>query len=134
MELENLLRHSLEQYRQLQEKLSEISRMLKKGRTGAIDDALKSWILLQNEAQQTDARIGELGERNPAAVRNSPFFEARQSLLKDLALQCRDTFSQANTHKALIRDELLRLRGGRVAINGYKPVPAETGNRIGSRH
>lgn len=134
MELENLLRHSLQQYRQLLEKLAEIGQMLKNGQTEAIGAPLKSWLLLQSEAQQTDVRIGELRERNPAAGQDCPFFEARKSIMENLAVQCRNTFSQANTHKALIRDELLRLRGGRVAINGYKPVPAKPGNRIGSRH
>lgn len=133
MELENLLRQSLQQYRQLLDDLAEIGQMLKKGRTEAIDAPLKSWLQLQSQAQQTDTRIGELGEQNPAAVQDSPLFDARQSLMKDLAIQCRDVFNQANTHKALIRDELLRLRGGRAAISGYKPAPAETGNRIGSR-
>jgi hypothetical protein len=133
MELENLLRQSVKQYRQLLGEMTEIDRMLKEGRPEAISDPLKSWLQLQGEAQQTDARIGELWEQNPAAVPDSPLFEARQSLMKNLAVRCRDVFTRANTHKALIRDELVRLRGGRAAISGYRPAPAETGTRIGSR-
>jgi hypothetical protein len=134
MELEDLLRHSLLQYRQLLDELAEIGRMLKNGRTEAIGAPLKSWLQLQGEAQRTDARIVELREQNPAAVRGSQLFEARQLLMKELAVQCRHVFSRANTHKAMIRDELLRLRDGRAAISGYRPARAETGNRIGSRH
>lgn len=134
MEPEDLLRQSLLQYRQLVDELAELGRMLKNGRTEAIGVSLKSWLQLQGEAQQTDARIDELKEQNPAAVQGSRLFEARQLLMKDLAIRCGDIFSRANTHKAVIRDELLRLREGRTAISGYRPAPAETGSRIGSRH
>jgi hypothetical protein len=133
MTLETLLQHSLDQYRQLLDKLEEIARMLKTGRAAAIGLSLETWLQLQQEARRIDTQIAELGDWQAAAIRSCPSFEARQTLMKDLAGRCREVFGQAVAHQALIRDELLRLREGRTAITGYKSLPGKPGNRICSR-
>jgi hypothetical protein len=133
MTLESLLQHSLDQYRQLLDKLEEIARMLKTGRAAAVGPSLETWLQLQQEARRTDAQIAELGDRQAAAVRSCPSFEAWQTLMKALGGRCREIFGQATAHQALIRDELMRLREGRTAINCYKSLPTKPGNRICSR-
>jgi hypothetical protein len=134
MELEPLLQHSLNQYRQLLEQLDDIDRMLKTGRAASIGGVLECWTQLCNATRQTDDRIGELGRQDPEAPRSAPSFAARQALMEDVAERCGELFGQAHTHQALIRDELTHLRGGRRAMSGYKQAPAGAGNRIGTSY
>jgi hypothetical protein len=131
--MEELITQSLVQYRRMLEELTRIDGMLKSGRAAAIGPVLENWLRLQQEARQTDEMIAEFGEGNPEPVLSSPSHEARILLMKTLAERCREVFGNAVTHKALIREELTALRGGRRAISGYKSMPARTGKQICSR-
>jgi hypothetical protein len=132
MTCEDLLQQSCTQYGQLLTELDEIGRRLKNGQ--AVDLPLERWMKLQQEARRTDEEIEAFREREPESLLCAPTLETRRDLMGKLAGRCREVFSQAAAHKALIRDELSRLRSGRKAISGYKTAPTETGNRIGSRH
>ncbi|MEZ4598763.1 MAG: hypothetical protein R2940_03120 [Syntrophotaleaceae bacterium] len=133
MELENLLQLSLQQYRDLLNKLEEIGGMLKKGQGDAVGVSLQGWMQLRDEAHLIDGRIADLLTAKPETPLPSSFLATKRSLMTDLADRCQEILTQATAHKALVRDELAQLREGRTAISGYKTPSSYSGSRVSSR-
>jgi hypothetical protein len=58
------------------------------------------------------------------ALENSPDFACYRALVAAVAAQVGALQQRAQTLKALAAAELVELRGGKVAVAGYRPLPA----------
>ena len=129
MLIEQLVDKSTAQYRAMLDHLATITEILKTADPQAITHALEQWNRLQQEARQVDAQI-EL-EHNPVEQKAIlPKFDQRTDLMSQVAQQCQQVYSRANTLKALASDELHRLHQGRRALGGYKGPGSSKGSRL----
>jgi hypothetical protein len=123
MSLEHLIEQSTDRYQAMLDHLTKMAEVLKDAQPQTIRCALEDWQLLQQEAQQLDARIDQLTgniQRNELPTK----YQQRSELMAQVAQQCQQVYSHANLLKALVSDELSRLQHGRRAMGGYK-VPAD---------
>lgn len=129
MSLEHLIEKSAEGYQGMLEHLANISGMLKSAHPEGISQALEHWHFLLQEARQLDAQIDQ---HRSAAPQHSllPSFQQRTELMRQVALQCEQVYSQANLLKAMVSEELNQLQQGRKALGGYKGSSNKKGSRL----
>lgn len=126
MSQEQLLQQSVNCYQAMLEHLAILTGTLKSAEPKAISIGLAEWQKLQEEARQVDIQIEAHGEMNQEA----PLAQRRIELMAEVALQCRQIYSQASLLKALVSDELHRLQQGRMALGGYKGKRDHRGSRL----
>jgi hypothetical protein len=129
MSLEHLIEKSAEGYQGMLDHLADISGMLKGAHPEGIGQALEQWHFLLQEARQLDAEI----DQHPSMTKQdnlAPNYQQRTELMRQVALQCEQVYSQANLLKAMVSDELNRLQHGRKALGGYKGSSNKKGSRL----
>ena len=129
MSLEHLVEKSTARYQAMLDHLAQMAEVLKDAQPKTIHRALEDWQLLQQEAQQLDARIDQLTGNIPSSEL-SPKYQQRSELMAEVALECQQVYSRANLLKALVSDELNRLQHGRKALGGYKIPADKKGSRL----
>ncbi|OEU74098.1 MAG: hypothetical protein BA869_02605 [Desulfuromonadales bacterium C00003107] len=129
MSLEHLIEKSSVGYQGMLDHLAIISGMLKGAHPTGIGQALEHWHSLLQETRQLDTRIDQ--HRSTTPQNNLlPRFEQRTELMRQVALQCQQVYSQANLLKAMVSDELNKLQHGRKALGGYKGSSNNKGSRL----
>lgn len=129
MSLDHLIEQSAAGYQDMLDHLADISGMLKDAHSEGISQALERWHFLLQEAQQLDAQIDQHRSANQQDDLQ-PSFQQRTELMRQVALQCEQVYSQANLLKAMVGEELNRLQHGRKALGGYKGPSDKKGSRL----
>ena len=114
-----LLLQSQRQYRELISKTEEIGDHVQMLDSKTIRAYQKELSVLLEDAQKTDKQINDLaiGSLNGDAVR---FFHERSEIMKEFLELNRTVASKLNDKQAVIRSEYLKVKNGRVGINGYQ--------------
>lgn len=129
MSLDQLIAQSSARYQAMLDHLEQMAEVLKDAQPQTIRCALEDWQLLQQEAQQFDARIDQLAgnmQRSELPLK----FHQRSELMTQVALECQQVYSRANLLKALVSDEISRLQHGRKALGSYKVPADKKGSRL----
>lgn len=129
MSQKQLLQQSADRYQAMLGHLTEMAAILKTAHPEAIKRGLEEWNRLQGEARQLDEQI----DLRDKAFAEGPASQRRTELMAQVAVQCRQVYSQANLLKALVSDELHSLNQGRQALGGYKGARDNKGSRLTAR-
>lgn len=120
MTMQKLVEKSTQQYRAIQDKLSEMATLLQKGKTASLALVQEEWRSLNTEAQETDRQLATLMQGEQPTPEFLAEMEIKRSIMLQIQQQCEKLRQQARTLQALTGDELGRLRKGRKAMGGYR--------------
>lgn len=120
MTMQKLVERSTQQYRTIQDKLSEMAVLLQEGKTAALVQVQEEWRSLNTEAQETDRQISMLMEGEQPTPKVLAEMQIKRKIMLQIQQQCEKLRQQARTLQVLTGDELGRLRKGRKAMGGYR--------------
>ena len=120
MTMQKLVEKSTQQYRAIQEKLSEMAILLQEGKTAALARVQEEWRSLNTEAQETDQQLSTLMEGEQPTAELLAEMDTKRKIMLQIQQQCDKLRQQARTLQVLTEDELGRLRKGRKAMGGYR--------------
>ncbi len=120
MTMQKLVEKSTQQYRAIQEKLSEMAILLQEGKTAALARVQEEWRTLNTEAQETDQQLGTLMKDEQPTAELLAEMDTKRKIMLQIQQQCDKLRQQARTLQVLTEDELGRLRKGRKAMGGYR--------------
>lgn len=120
MTMQKLVEKSTRQYRDIQDKLSEMATLLQEGKTASLVRVQEEWRSLNTKAQETDRQLATIMEGEQPAPEILAEIEIKRKIMLQIQQQCEKLRQQARTLQVLTGDELGRLRKGRKAMGGYR--------------
>ena len=119
--METCLRKSIEQYRRIVDHAQQLDQLLQKSNP----DELRSYTVrlqeLQDEAGMNDRVFFKLFSRNSSHWQDHPLFLERTQLLEKIVELNHLLLPRIHGMMAVTANELSQIKGGRVAVSGYRP-------------
>jgi hypothetical protein len=130
MNLDYLLRESVNRYRSLLHLQWEVNEMLKGSLPTEIEAYAEHLEERQRQVMTVDLALWPLLRQEGAAVAANPLFRERQALLEESARQIGLLLPAAAAGKAMVAADLLQIKEGRTAMAGYESGGRERGNMV----
>jgi Zn-dependent protease with chaperone function len=128
--METCLRKSIKQYRQILDHAEQLDRLLVK----SDPDELRSYTVrlqeLQDEAGLNDRIFLEVFPHNSEAWKDHPLFLERTQLLEQIVELNHLLLPRIRGMMAVTAHELSQIKGGRVAVAGYRSAPAQSNQYV----
>ena len=124
--METCLRKSIEQYRRIIDHAEQLEELLSKSDPEALQRYTARMQELQDEATQNDRLLHELMSRKADDLQNHPLVRQRTELLKQIVSLNHLLLPRIHGMMAMTAHELSQIKGGRVAMAGYRQPVARS--------
>jgi len=126
--VDELLRRTVERYRELLEIFASLEGPLARGERELIEERVATMEACQAEVRQLDAALMEQVTRQGLPAHLLPMGREYRELLERAAECNQALLERARVHQALVAAELAELKGNQTALAGYR-LPEESRGR-----
>ncbi len=131
---EDLFRESTEQYQQLIQNIADLSSHMASSTPEEILKHCEELQEMQKKQAKLDKFIVEIMNDLGPQILETPYVGEYQRMLDNALQSCNEVAAKAKTLRALLHDEIQKLKKGQKGLAGYAAVTKKTKNNMSGHY